>query len=44
MALDHISVFEKAGWEVNKMRHQKGHMVDLQQLDSLVKAITAMAV
>ena len=44
VALDHISVFEKAGWEVNKMRHQKGHMVDLQQLDSLVKAVTAMAV
>lgn len=38
------SIFEDAGWNVVRLRHGKGHMVDLSQKDSLTDAIRMMAV
>lgn len=37
------SIFEDAGWNVVRLRHGKGHMVDLSQKDSLTDAIRMMA-
>jgi len=37
------SIFEDAGWDVIRLRHEKGHMIDLSQKDSLVDAIRIMS-
>jgi predicted esterase len=41
--LNLASIFEDAGWNVIHLRHGKGHMVDLNQKDSLVDAIRIMS-
>ena len=33
--IEHIEIFEQADWEVTKLKHEKGHMVNLNQLDEL---------
>ena len=38
-----VSIFENAGWSVIRLSHGKGHMVDLSQKNSLVKAIRMMS-
>ena len=43
VAEKHIKVFEKGGWKVIKLRHQKGHMVDISQLDKLKTSIQSIA-
>ena len=37
------SIFEDAGWNVIRLRHKKGHMVDLRQKDSLIDAVRMMS-
>lgn len=37
------SIFEDAGWNVIRLRHKKGHMVDLSQKDSLIDAVRMMS-
>ena len=37
------SIFEDAGWNVVRLRHKKGHMVDLRQKDSLIDAVRMMS-
>ena len=40
---EHIKIFEDAGWKVIKLQHQKGHIVDISQIDIMAKAIDSMA-
>ena len=37
------SIFEDAGWNVIRLRHKKGHMVDLRQKGSLIDAVRMMS-
>ncbi len=37
------SIFEDAGWELTRLHHGKGHMVDMSQKDLLVDAIRKMS-
>jgi predicted esterase len=32
---EYALLYEEAGWDVTKVRHQKGHMVDLGSEDTL---------
>ena len=41
--IEHIEIFEQADWEVTKLQHEKGHMVNLNQLNELKSAIQSMA-
>ena len=41
--IKHIEIFEEADWEVTKLQHEKGHMVNLNQLDELRQEIQNMA-
>ena len=41
--IEHIEIFEEADWEVTKLQHEKGHMVNLNQLDELRQEIQNMA-
>jgi predicted esterase len=41
--IEHIEIFEEAGWEVTKLQHGKGHMVNLNQLEELKQEIQNMA-
>jgi len=41
--IEHVEIFEEAGWEVTKLEHKKGHMVNLEQFDKLKMAIQSMA-
>ena len=34
--IEHIEIFEQAGWDVTRLEHEKGHMVNLNQLDELI--------
>ena len=36
-------IFESAGWPVTRLEHEKGHMVNLNQLDELKSSIQRMA-
>lgn len=40
---EHLEIFEQAGWDVIKLEHDKGHMVNLNQLDELRSGIQNMA-
>ncbi len=41
--IEHIEIFELADWEVTKLKHEKGHMVNLNQLNELKLIIQSMA-
>jgi len=41
--IKHIEIFEEADWEVTKLQHEKGHMVNLNQLYELKQEIQNMA-
>jgi len=41
--IEHIEIFEQADWEVTKLEHEKGHMVNLNQLNELKSTIQSMA-
>ena len=41
--IEHIEIFEQADWEVTKLKHEKGHMVNLNQLNELKLIIQSMA-
>ena len=41
--IEHIEIFEQADWEVTRLMHEKGHMVNLNQLDELKSAIQNMS-
>ena len=41
--IEHIEIFEQADWEVTKLEHEKGHMVNLNQLNELKLTIQSMA-
>ena len=41
--IEHIEIFEQADWEVTKLKHEKGHMVNLNQLNELKLTIQSMA-
>lgn len=41
--IEHIEIFEQAGWDVTKLEHGKGHMVNLNQLNELISEIQKMA-
>jgi len=32
---EYVRIYEEAGWDVTRVRHQKGHMVDLSSEDKL---------
>ena len=39
---EHVRIFEEACWPVTKIKHHKGHMVDISKIDELVQAIQSM--
>lgn len=39
----HVEIFEQADWDVTKLEHEKGHMVNLNQLKELKSEIQNMA-
>ncbi len=41
--IEHIEIFEQAGWDVKRLQHEKGHMVNLNQLNELKLEIQSMA-
>ena len=41
--IEHLEIFELAGWNVKKLEHEKGHMVNLNQLNELRLEIQSMA-
>ena len=41
--IEHIEIFEQADWEVTKLEHEKGHMVNLNQLNESKLTIQSMA-
>tara|TARA_Y100001970_G_scaffold291885_1_gene430838 strand:- start:24528 stop:25106 length:579 start_codon:yes stop_codon:yes gene_type:complete len=43
LAREHADIFEDAGWPITRLEHEKGHMVNLNQLDELRNAIQDMA-
>ena len=40
---EHIRIFDDAGWNVIKLQHKKGHMVDISNLKLLAKTIDIMS-
>ena len=40
---EHVRIFEDAFWPVTRIKHHKGHMVDISKIDELVQAIRSMA-
>ncbi len=40
--MEHIKIFENAGWNVTKLSHEKGHMVDISKIDTLIEVIEEM--
>ena len=43
VAIEHAEIYESAGWQVTRLEHEKGHMVNLNQLDKLKNSIQRMA-
>ena len=43
LAIEHAEIYESAGWPVTRLEHEKGHMVNLNQLDELKNSIQRMA-
>tara|TARA_B100000609_G_scaffold165718_1_gene138520 strand:+ start:4861 stop:5454 length:594 start_codon:yes stop_codon:yes gene_type:complete len=43
VAIEHAEIYESAGWRVTRLEHEKGHMVNLNQLDELKNSIQRMA-
>ena len=43
VAKEHAEIYESAGWSVTRLEHEKGHMVNLNQLDELKNSIQRMA-
>ncbi|MEK9909432.1 MAG: alpha/beta fold hydrolase [Candidatus Thalassarchaeaceae archaeon] len=43
VAKEHAEIYESAGWPVTRLEHEKGHMVNLNQLDELKNSIQRMA-
>ena len=41
--IEHIEIFEDAGWPVKRLEHSKGHMVNLNQLEELKSEIQKIA-
>jgi len=40
---EHVRIFEDAFWPVTRIKHHKGHMIDISKIDELVQAIRSMA-
>ena len=43
VAIEHAEIFESVGWQVTRLEHEKGHMVNLNQLSELKSSIQRMA-
>ena len=43
VAMEHAEIFESTGWPVTRLEHEKGHMVNLNQIDQMKKSIQRMA-
>ncbi len=43
VAIEHAEIYQSAGWPVTRLEHEKGHMVNLNQLDELKNSIQRMA-
>ena len=39
---EHLKIFEDQLWPVTKIKHHKGHMVDISKMEELVRAIQLM--
>ena len=40
--LEIVELFEEAGWNVEKIRHSKGHMIPVEFHNSIKKWITSL--
>ncbi len=43
VAIEHAEIYESAGWPVTRLEHEKGHMVNLNQIDELKDSVQRMA-
>jgi predicted esterase len=41
--IEHAEIFEEAKWPVTRLEHEKGHMVNLNQLGEMRTAIEKIA-
>lgn len=39
---EHVRIFEDAFWPVTRIKHHKGHMVDISKMDELARTIQSM--
>ena len=39
---EHLKIFEDGLWSVTKIKHHKGHMVDISKMDKLARTIQSM--
>ena len=43
VGVEHAEIFESAGWPVTRLEHEKGHMINLNQIDQMKNSIQRMA-
>ena len=39
---EHLKIFEDGLWPITKIKHHKGHMVDISKMDELARSIQSM--
>ena len=43
VGIEHIEIFEQSGWPVTRLRHEKGHMVNLKQFEQMREQVSMIA-
>ena len=43
VGIEHIEIFEESGWPVTRLKHEKGHMVNLKQLEEMREQVSMIA-
>ena len=43
VGIEHIEIFEQSGWPVTRLKHEKGHMVNLKQFEQMRKQVSMIA-
>ncbi len=43
VGIEHIEIFEESGWPVTRLKHEKGHMVNLKQFEEMREQVSMIA-
>ncbi len=43
VGIEHIEIFEQSGWPVTRLKHGKGHMVNLKQFEQMREQVSMIA-